>query len=156
MREFEGHLAKAINRLDGVRGAVFERRLTEILDEHSFVRRMAYALCNPLEANLVRRRHEWTGLCLGGQEGTIPTNLSYFNEPRFRRAVRDADRWLNNFTRRKRRPLCFAATPGARCAYLQHVRAFAVAFRAASQAFRAGQLHPTFPRYSFRPSGPSG
>lgn len=222
MREFEGHLAKSVNRLDGVRGAVFERRFTEIeiLDEHSLVRRIAYALCNPLEANLVRRRHEWKGLCLGGQEGTIRTNVSYFNEPRFRRAVRDANRKLEpdpnavdprefmqtavltvhplrdpdlqaaleaelrarerelratqrgilgmmkvlaesplhrpKFTKRKRRPLCFAATADARYAYLQHVRAFSAAFRAASQSFRAGQLDALFPRHSFRPSAPSG
>jgi REP element-mobilizing transposase RayT len=222
MREFEGHLAKAINRLDGVRGAVFERRFTEIeiLDEYSFVRRIAYALCNPLEANLVHHRHEWAGLCLGGQKGTVRTTVSYFNEPRFRRAVRDANRRLEpdpngvdprefmqtavltvhplpkpelqaaleaelrererelratqrgvlgmkkvlaesplhrpKFTKRKRRPLCFAATADARYAYLQHVRAFVAAFRAASQAFRAGQLDASFHAYSFRPSGPSG
>ena len=97
MREFEGQLAKAINRLDGLRGSVFERRFSEIeiLDSTSLVRRVAYALANPIEANLVRHRREWTGLCLGGQEGVLRKTILYFNEPRYRRALREANRGRN-------------------------------------------------------------
>ncbi|MCC7384919.1 MAG: hypothetical protein IT384_23930, partial [Deltaproteobacteria bacterium] len=88
------HAAKRLNKLDRVRGAVFERRFAEIpiLDEEALAERIAYAVNNPVEANLVRRRKEWTGLCLFA--GTAPSThrFTVFNEARYQRALRDAPR----------------------------------------------------------------
>lgn len=89
-----GHAAKRINRLDRIRGAVFERRFSEIaiVDTPAFIRRIAYAVCNPVEASLVRSHREWTGLCFfSGKEPTIH-RFTVFHEGRYQRALRDAER----------------------------------------------------------------
>src|SRR5262245_14539696 len=60
-----GQFAKRINKIDRLRGSVFERRFAEIviLDRDALARRIAYAINNPVEANLVRSYRDWLGLC---------------------------------------------------------------------------------------------
>jgi putative transposase len=91
---FLGHAAKRINRLDQIRGAVFERRFAEIaiVDTPSFVRRIAYAIANPVEANLVRSHREWSGLCFFSGKEPVRHRFTVFHEGRYQRALRDAER----------------------------------------------------------------
>jgi REP element-mobilizing transposase RayT len=89
-----GFIAKGINRIDDVRGALFERRFAEIvvLDHDALARRIAYAACNPVEANLVRDYRDWTGLCfVAGAEAAIHS-FTILHEGRYRRALQDAER----------------------------------------------------------------
>ena len=74
-----GHLAKDLNRLDGVRGPVFERRFTPIatLDEQALLDRIAYTLTNPMAAGLVRHPNDWPGLLLVGRGPGQPTRTSF-------------------------------------------------------------------------------
>jgi putative transposase len=89
MQYFLGHLAKRINRLDQIRGAVFERRFAEIviLDELAVQSRVAYAVANPVEANLVRSPREWQGLCAYAGRETWRKSVTYFHEGRYQRAL---------------------------------------------------------------------
>jgi REP element-mobilizing transposase RayT len=89
-----GHCAKSINKLDHVRGAVFERRFSEItiVDLEALVKRIAYAVTNPVEANLVRSHREWTGLCLYSGKEPVRHRFTVFREDRYQRALRDAER----------------------------------------------------------------
>lgn len=88
-----GHFAKSINKLDRLRGAVFERRFAEIaiLDEDALARRIAYAVNNPVEADLVRRHHDWLGLCLFSKDVPQKIPFTVFNESRYRKAREQAD-----------------------------------------------------------------
>ena len=65
MEYFVGNLARDLNRLDGERGQVFERRYTpiEIVDEGAVLDRLAYTMANPARANLVETHRQWPGLC---------------------------------------------------------------------------------------------
>lgn len=93
MRDFLGHCAKALNRLDMVRGTVFERRYTAIpiVDMDAAVRRIAYAITNPVDAGLVRSHRDWTGFCdwFGAFE---PETVTYFHAGKHNRAVKEAKR----------------------------------------------------------------
>jgi putative transposase len=91
---FLGHAAKRINRLDRIRGAVFERRFAEIVivDTPAFVRRIAYAIANPVEANLVRSHRDWAGLCFFSGKEPVIKRFTIFHEGRYQRALRDAER----------------------------------------------------------------
>lgn len=84
-----GHAAKRVNKLDRVRGAVFERRFAEIavLDHDALVKRIAYAVTNPVEANLVRSRIEWSGLCSFAGEAPRTLSFTAFHEARYQRAL---------------------------------------------------------------------
>ena len=64
MQTFLGGLAREINALDGRWGSVFERRFAaiEILDDTKLAERVAYTVCNPVEAGLVSRWKSWPGL----------------------------------------------------------------------------------------------
>ncbi len=53
--------------------------------------------------------------------------------------------------KRSSRPLCHASTRAARAAYASRYKEYVVAYRAASFAFRSGELHVDFPPYSYRP-----
>lgn len=61
---FEGPLAKYINELDGARGQVFERRFAgiEAIDKAAVLDRIAYAVVNPVDADLVEHLEDWPGL----------------------------------------------------------------------------------------------
>jgi hypothetical protein len=48
-------------------------------------------------------------------------------------------------------PLCFASTREAKESFVDGGWKFVAAFRAASEAFRAGCLTTLFPAHSFRP-----
>jgi hypothetical protein len=84
-----GHAAKRINKLDRVRGAVFERRFAEIviLDRTALIKRIAYAITNPVEANLVRSHRDWTGLCLFSSHEASRHRFSLFHDGRYQRAL---------------------------------------------------------------------
>ena len=75
MEYFIGNLARDLNRLDGERGPVFERRYTpiEIVDEDAIVERIGYTMANPAKANLVDTHRQWPGLCGTGasMDGTV-------------------------------------------------------------------------------------
>src|SRR5215468_9074777 len=87
-----GHAAKRINKLDHVRGAVFERRFAEIviLDHAALTRRIAYAITNPVEANLVRAHKDWTGLCLFSRARPAFLRFTAFHDGRYQRALHDS------------------------------------------------------------------
>jgi hypothetical protein len=51
------------------------------------------------------------------------------------------------------RPLCHAGEAGLRRSFLDTYRAFAAAYRAASERFRRGEWAVDFPPRAFRPSG---
>lgn len=93
MQHFLSALAVALNALDGLHGPVFERRFAEIpiLDEVSLFARVAYAVANPVEADLVRTHRDWTGLVMFA--GRVPwrRTFSRFNEPAYLRALDRAD-----------------------------------------------------------------
>jgi hypothetical protein len=68
---FLSRLAQDINRIDRTRGPVFEARFrpTEIIDQPSLERAIAYALSNPVKARLVLDHRQWPGLqLLAGSE----------------------------------------------------------------------------------------
>lgn len=94
MQYFLGHAAKRLNRVDQVRGAVFERRFAEIvvLDEDAVAKRIAYAVNNPVEASLVRSISDWTGLCLYAEGAATVHTFSVFNESAYVRALGEAER----------------------------------------------------------------
>lgn len=89
MQYFLGHLAKRLNRLDGLRGTVFERRFAQIaiVDEAALVHRVAYAIANPVEANLVRASDQWTGLCAFAARAPCSRSFTFFHEARYERVV---------------------------------------------------------------------
>jgi REP element-mobilizing transposase RayT len=64
MRDFQGQLARKLNRHWGRSGHVFERRYTatEILDDAALVDKLRYTVCNPCESDLVRHPKLWPGL----------------------------------------------------------------------------------------------
>lgn len=66
MRHALGPLARSINRMDAVRGPLFERRYcaSEIVDDDALLERIEYTATNPVAANLVERVRDWRGLCL--------------------------------------------------------------------------------------------
>lgn len=84
-----GHAAKGINRLDRLRGSVFERRFAEIviLDDEAVIRRIAYAINNPVKADLVRSHREWPGLCVFAGSAAIAETFSVFHERAYERAL---------------------------------------------------------------------
>jgi hypothetical protein len=206
------NLAKALNRIDQIRGSVFERRFSEIViaDDGALPRRIAYAVANPVSANLVRSHVEWSGLCLYARAEAVKHEFTVFHRHRYERAVRDAERTgayvdpnefyetaelevagvggevaaeieraiqereeqaraeqkgvlgmqrvlqSSPFDRpavqaRSKMPLCFASTREAKDAFVDGWWKFVAAFRAASEAFRAGCLTALFPAHSFRP-----
>ena len=87
-----GHAAKRINKLDRVRGAVFERRFAEIVivDRAALVKRIAYAITNPVDANLVRSHRDWTGLCLYAGARSRKLAFTAFHDARYQRALDDS------------------------------------------------------------------
>jgi hypothetical protein len=91
MQYFLSHCAKSLNRLDQVRGPVFERRFAAIavLDATACIDRIAYAICNPAKASLVRSHREWAGLWMwhGSDQASLGT-FSYFHEARYEKARR--------------------------------------------------------------------
>ncbi len=92
MQYFLGHAAKRINRIDELRGSVFERRFAEIviLDHGALMRRVAYAINNPVEANLVRSYREWPGLCLFASATPVVRTFELFDERGYHRALDEA------------------------------------------------------------------
>jgi hypothetical protein len=106
------NLAKALNRIDQIRGSVFERRFSEIViaDDGALPRRIAYAVANPVSANLVRSHVEWSGLCLyaraeAARAHRVPSPSLPASRPR-RRAhgrVRGSERVLRDGRARGRR-----------------------------------------------------
>jgi hypothetical protein len=68
---------------------VFERRFAEIvvLDHKALVARIAYAINNPVEANLVRSHRDWTGLCLFSGVEKKRHHFSSLDERRYERAL---------------------------------------------------------------------
>jgi REP element-mobilizing transposase RayT len=91
---FLSHAAKRINKLDHVRGAVFERRFAEIVivDRDALVQRIAYAICNPVEANLVRSHRNWAGLCFFSSAAPAVHRFTLFHQHRYDQALEDAER----------------------------------------------------------------
>lgn len=94
MQYFLGHAAKAINKLDHIRGNVFERRFAEIvvLDPDALARRVAYAINNPVEANLVPHHQQWTGLCRFATDRPTRETFTRLRERDYLRALEDAAR----------------------------------------------------------------
>jgi len=92
MQYFLSHLAKRINRLDRMHGAVFERRFSEItiVDDIALLARIAYAVANPVEAALVRTHRDWTGLCMFAGRVAWKRTFSHFQQGRYERALQDA------------------------------------------------------------------
>jgi REP element-mobilizing transposase RayT len=64
MRDFQGQLARKLNRHWGRSGTFFERRYTAtpVLDDDALTDKLRYTLCNPCESNLVRHPKLWPGL----------------------------------------------------------------------------------------------
>ncbi len=93
MRYFVGNVARRINRLDGLHGAVFERRFSEIVivDDEMLVHRIAYAVANPVEAGLVRSHREWTGLCAFARGYAVARVFSHFHAARYAAAARRSE-----------------------------------------------------------------
>jgi len=215
MRHALGPLARSINRLDGVRGPLFERRYSasEIVDDEALLERIEYTATNPVAANLVKRVQDWGGLCLwqGGRieaegwvdgrlatsvQGTRPrrgeagstkevvtlritpvTVLDAETTPRLKQGVA---RRVRNLRRRRGKgsvigmrrvlkfgvfrkpnamvrtpePLCHATSPQVWSAFREGWRRFCGQYRAASAAFRRGDLMSVFPRFAFRPPAP--
>src|SRR5205814_1275616 len=79
-------------KLDHVRGSVFERRFAEIvvLDHLALIKRIAYAVTNPVQANLVRSHKDWTGLCLFGRADTGVHRFTTFHDGPYQRALESA------------------------------------------------------------------
>jgi REP element-mobilizing transposase RayT len=94
MQYFLSCAAKRLNRLDRIRGTVFERRFAEIaiVDTPAFVRRIAYAIANPVEANLVCSHREWSGLCFFSGKEPVIHRFTIFHDGRYQRAMKDAQR----------------------------------------------------------------
>lgn len=93
MQYFLGNLARRMNRIDRLHGPLFERRFSEIeiVDEVALIDRIAYAIANPVEANLVRSHREWTGLCVFARSNAARVAFTYFHEGRYRRALARAE-----------------------------------------------------------------
>lgn len=64
MREFQGELARRTNDLRGQSGSFYQGRFNKepILDAESVWDKIAYTLCNPIEARLVRDFDRWPGI----------------------------------------------------------------------------------------------
>jgi len=81
MGHWLGNVARAVNRLDGTSGPVFEQRYSagEILDDEAMLERIIYAVTNPVAAGLVTRAADWGGLCLwqGGRVRAEGTRLRH-------------------------------------------------------------------------------
>jgi hypothetical protein len=99
MRYFESNFARAINRLDHIRGSLFERRFAEIaiVDRDALPRRIAYAICNPVEASLVRSHEEWTGLCLYAKAEPTRHAFTLFHRHRHERVCEAARRTTGEY-----------------------------------------------------------
>src|SRR5262245_42449473 len=71
--------------------AVFERRFADIaiLDHAALIERIAHAVANPVEANLVRTHREWTGLCFFAGAIAKKHRFTILHEGRYQRALRD-------------------------------------------------------------------
>ncbi len=91
MQAFLSPFAKTLNKLDKVRGNVFQRRFTAlpVVDEHAVIKRIAYAVTNPVDAGLVRSCKAWTGL-IGWVGDFKPQTVTYFHEYRFNKAREEA------------------------------------------------------------------
>jgi hypothetical protein len=63
-----------------------------IADGGALPRRIAYAVANPVSANLVRSHVEWSGLCLYARAEAVKHEFTVFHRHRYLRAVRDAER----------------------------------------------------------------
>lgn len=66
MAAFLGPLAKALNRLDGTSGQVWQTRYraTETVDDDALLSRIVYTVLNPVAAGLVAHPGAWSGLLL--------------------------------------------------------------------------------------------
>jgi REP element-mobilizing transposase RayT len=64
MRDFQGQLARKLNRYWGRTGTFFERRYTatEVLGDDALADKLGYTVCNPCESNRVRHPKLWPGL----------------------------------------------------------------------------------------------
>jgi REP element-mobilizing transposase RayT len=64
MRDFQGQLARKLNRHWRRTGTFFERRYTAtaVLDDDALTDKLRYTVCNPCESNLVRHPKMWPGL----------------------------------------------------------------------------------------------
>jgi REP element-mobilizing transposase RayT len=64
MRDFQGQLARKLNRHWGRTGTFYERRYTatEVLDDDQLTDKLRYTVCNPCESDLVRHPKLWPGL----------------------------------------------------------------------------------------------
>ncbi len=91
MQAFLSPFAKALNRIDKIRGPVFDRRFTAIpvVDAGALIRRIMYAVANPVSAGLVRSWKQWSGL-VGWYGDLAPMTVTVFHEHRFNRAREDA------------------------------------------------------------------
>ena len=103
MEYLDGQLARAINRLDRVRGQVFERRYSaiEIIDDQALADRIVYTITNPVAANLVHSHSDWPGLLswFGSVDG--PIVCTRFRDRDFRRAAEAAKRLGDDAPRRE-------------------------------------------------------
>ena len=83
MNRFESALAKQINRIDQIRGPLFEGRFEpgEILDRTALLERIAYTVANPCASNLVGSCAEWPGILrwAGDKKGTQTFSKRYAN-----------------------------------------------------------------------------
>jgi REP element-mobilizing transposase RayT len=64
MRDFQGQLARKLNRHWGRTGTFFQGRYssTPILDDEAMVDKLRYTVCNPCESDLVHHPKQWPGL----------------------------------------------------------------------------------------------
>jgi hypothetical protein len=92
---FFGNLAKAINRIRGRSGPVFERRHSAepILDQAALLDRLLYILNNPAKANLCAHGDDWPGIRLWARSGE-PERLevSWIHRGAYARARRRSER----------------------------------------------------------------
>jgi hypothetical protein len=90
---FFGQAAKAINQLDRVHGAVLEKRFAEIVivDRAALLKRIAYAICNPVEAGLVSSYRDWNGLCFFSSRDPEVHRFEIFHEQQYQRALKCAE-----------------------------------------------------------------
>ena len=88
MQVFLSRLAKDLNSLDGLHGAVFESRFSAIpvVDVDAFVQRIAYVVTNPVAAGLVGRWQDWTGI-IGWAGQFEPVTVRQIRETRHRRRL---------------------------------------------------------------------
>jgi hypothetical protein len=95
MEYLQANVAKAINRLHGRRGPLWQRRYSDepVLDTDAMVDRVGYILANPATAHLVSQPNQWPGLTsIGELQGKAAPSFTFLDATAWHRAGRPQDR----------------------------------------------------------------